>query len=168
MNKTNLRMSIRQVTTAALIAALYVVLTYVSNMLSLSSGVIQCRLSEALCILPVFTFSAVPGLFVGCLISNLLCSGVILDVVFGSIATLIGAFGTYLLAKKISNIFVLTLPTVFSNAIIIPFVLKYAYALDGAYLFFVATVGAGEIISSTVLGSFLYSYLKNKKNILFK
>lgn len=168
MRKKHSKMTARQLTYAALIAAVYVVLTYLTNMLGLANGVIQCRLSEALCILPVFTVSAVPGLFIGCLISNMLCGGIVLDVIFGSIATLIGAAGTYFLSKKISNIYVLTLPAVIANTVIVSLVLKFAYGFNGAYLFFVATVGAGEIISCTFLGALLCSCLKAKKNIVFK
>ena len=76
---------------AAMIAALYVVLTYITNLLGLASGTIQVRFSEALCILPVFTPAAIPGLFIGCLISNLITGGIIWDIIFGSIATLLGA-----------------------------------------------------------------------------
>ena len=72
---------------AAMIAALYVVLTYITNLLGLASGTIQVRFSEALCILPVFTPAAIPGLFIGCLISNLITGGIIWDIIFGSIAT---------------------------------------------------------------------------------
>lgn len=166
MHNSYSKSSVRHLTYAALIAAIYVVLTYITNLLSLSSGVIQCRLSEALCVLPVFTPSAVPGLFIGCLISNIICGGVVFDVVFGSLATLLGAAGTYILSKRFSNVYILTFPTVVSNALIVPLVLKFAYALDGAYLFFVATVGVGEIISCTVLGSLLYRCIK-KFNIQF-
>ena len=85
---------------AAMIAALYVVLTYITNLLGLASGTIQVRFSEALCILPVFTPAAIPGLFIGCLISNLITGGIIWDIIFGSIATLLGALGTYFLRKR--------------------------------------------------------------------
>ena len=67
---------------AAMIAALYVVLTYITNLLGLASGTIQVRFSEALCILPVFTPAAIPGLFIGCLISNLITGGIIWDIIF--------------------------------------------------------------------------------------
>lgn len=83
-----------------MIAALYVVLTYITNLLGLASGTIQVRFSEALCILPVFTPAAIPGLFIGCLISNLITGGIIWDIIFGSIATLLGALGTYFLRKR--------------------------------------------------------------------
>ena len=111
---------------AAMIAALYVVLTYITNLLGLASGTIQVRFSEALCILPVFTPAAIPGLFIGCLISNLITGGIIWDIIFGSIATLLGALGTYFLRKKK---FVYTLPPVIANIIIVPLVLRYGYGL---------------------------------------
>lgn len=156
------------ITHAAIIAALYVVLTYLTSLFGLASGPVQCRLSEALCILPVFTPAAVPGLFVGCLLSNLLTGGMILDVVFGSIATLIGAAGTYCLAMRKANKYLYTLPAVVSNTLIIPLVLKYAYALDGALWYFIITVCVGEIISCGVLGMLLYFSLSKKASRLFK
>ncbi|HOA84750.1 MAG TPA: QueT transporter family protein, partial [Bacillota bacterium] len=72
---------------AGIIAALYVALTFLSAAMGLASGVIQLRLSEALCVLPVFTPAAIPGLAVGCLIANFATGAVVLDVIFGSLAT---------------------------------------------------------------------------------
>ena len=89
-----MRKKTKLLTQGALIAALYVVLTYVTNLAGMASGAIQVRISEALCILPAFTASAVPGLFVGCLAANLLTGAALWDVVFGSVATLLGALGT--------------------------------------------------------------------------
>ena len=80
-----------RITQGAVIAALYVVLTMVFA--PISFGPVQVRIAEALCILPMFTPAAIPGLFIGCLIANLIGGGIILDVIFGSIATLIGAVG---------------------------------------------------------------------------
>ena len=141
------------VATAASVAALYVVLTFISSLFGLSSGVIQIRISEALTILPAFTPAAIPGLFIGCILSNLLTGGLILDVVFGSIATLIGAVGTYLLRKKK---WLVSLPPIISNILIVPLILRYVYGDPDAYLFMVGTVGAGEIISCGILGMILY------------
>ena len=141
------------VATAASVAALYVVLTFISSLFGLSSGVIQISISEALTILPAFTPAAIPGLFIGCILSNLLTGGLILDVVFGSIATLIGAVGTYLLRKKK---WLVSLPPIISNILIVPLILRYVYGAPDAYLFMVGTVGAGEIISCGILGMILY------------
>ena len=84
-------MNIKKMTQAAIIAALYVVLTYLAGMLGLASGAIQIRFSEALTILPVFTPAAIPGLFAGCILSNLFTGCALPDIVVGSLATLIGA-----------------------------------------------------------------------------
>ena len=86
-------------TQAAVIAAIYVVLTIFISAFNLASGAIQVRISEALTILPFFTPAAIPGLAIGCLLSNLLTGAAVYDVVFGSLATLLGAVGTYLLRK---------------------------------------------------------------------
>ena len=152
-------------TRGALIAALYVVLTQLASMMGLSSGVIQLRFSEALCILPIFMPEAIPGLFIGCLISNILAGGVFWDVVFGSIATLIGAFGAYLLRKMPEKfMWVATLPTVISNMLIVPPVLMYAYGVPDSFGFLALTVGIGEIICAGIGGSGLY-YLLKRNNL---
>lgn len=105
------------------------------------------------------------GLFIGCLISNLITGGIIWDIIFGSIATLLGALGTYFLRKKK---FVYTLPPVIANIIIVPLVLRYGYGFTTIYkgvdislLFNAVTVGIGEIISICVLGSLLKEYFRN-------
>lgn len=152
------------VTKAAIIAALYVVLTFVSASMGLSSGVIQLRLSEMLCILPAFTPAAIPGLFVGCIVSNLLTGCMPLDVIFGSLATLIGAFGTYFLKKRK---WLTPLPPIVSNTIIVPFVLSYVYGFEGSIPFFMLTVGIGELLSCGVLGMLLYFILHKYAKHLF-
>ncbi len=144
-----------------MIAALYVVLTFIANLAGLASGVIQVRLSEALTILPVFTAAAVPGLAVGCVLANLLTGCAIWDVVFGSLATLIGAVGTRLLRGQSPVLAVL--PPILSNIIIVPLVLQRVYGVEDAYWYLAMTVGAGEIISCGVLGLLLYRSLKNTK-----
>ena len=115
---------------AALIAAIYVALTYLSSIAGLASGTIQVRISEALCILPVFTTAAIPGLWLGCFLANMLTGGIPVDVVCGSIATLIGAFGTYALRK---HKFACTWPPVIANMVIVPFVLRYGYGFITEY-----------------------------------
>ncbi len=137
-------------TLAASIAALYVCLTFVSGMFGLSSGVVQLRLSEAMCILPVYTAAAVPGLFIGCLVSNLLSGGIVIDVIFGSIATLIGAIGTRLIGPK--HRILALIPPILANTLIIPLMLRYAYGAEDALVFMFITVGIGEMLSCGVLG----------------
>ncbi len=142
---------------AALIAALYVVLTLLSAALGLSSGVIQIRFSEALCVLPVLTTAAIPGLALGCFVANLLTGALWQDMVFGTLATLLGALGTYWLRR---TRFWHTLPPVLSNALIIPLVLAYAYGMEEGIPFMALTVGLGEAISVSVLGLLLLAALR--------
>ena len=147
---------------AAVIAALYVVLTYVLS--AFASGVIQVRVSEALTILPAFTPAAIPGLVIGCLLSNTLTGCVLLDIIFGSVATLIGALGSYALRR---HTWLVPIPPIVSNMIIVPFVLRFAYGATDAFPFMIATVGAGEIISCYLLGMILYGALKKVNHTLF-
>ena len=147
---------------AAVIAALYVVLTYVFS--AFASGVIQVRVSEALTILPAFTPAAIPGLVIGCLLSNTLTGCVLLDIIFGSVATLIGALGSYALRR---HTWLEPIPPIDSNMIIVPFVLRLAYGETDAFPFMIATDGAGEIISCYLLGMILYGALKKVNHTLF-
>ena len=158
-NKTTL------VTQGAMISAIYILLTMVARCFGLDSGAIQVRISEALCILPCFTPSAIAGLFVGCLLSNILAGAVIWDVIFGTLATLIGAVFTYKLRK---NRFLAVIPPIAANTIIVPFVLSYAYHLEGALWYFMLTVGIGEIISCAILGLLLHSVLEKHSYIFTK
>ena len=160
------------ITQGAIIAALYVVLTMLANALGLANHAIQIRFSEALCVLPFFTIAAIPGLTVGCLISNILTGAMVWDVLFGSLATLIGAIGTYLLRK---NKVLMMLPPVLSNMVIVPFVLRYGYGLtwmlgevEWSVPYFAITVGIGEIISVCGLGSVLLNALIPYKRVIFK
>ncbi len=150
----------------AMIAALYVVLTWLASVMGLASGVIQIRFSEALTILPYFTAAAVPGLAVGCLISNLMTGAAVLDIVFGSLATLIGAIFTRLLRKQPK--WCLSVPPILANVLIIPFVLMYAYGMEKAWIYLVVTVAIGEVISCGVLGMILFEALKKRAGVIFK
>ena len=153
----------RFLTQGALIAALYVALTYISGALGLASGVIQVRFSEALTILPMYTFAAVPELFVGCMVANLLTGAALWDVIFGALATLLGALGTYRFGK---NPYMAAVFPIVANTAIIPFVLKIAYGVGEGYSFLFFTIFAGELISCGVLGVILGKAL-DKRN-LFK
>lgn len=139
-----------------MVAALYVALTLVSSAMGLASGQIQLRLSEALTILPCFFPAAVPGLFVGCLLANLLTGCVLWDVAVGSLATLLGALGTRLLRK---NRWLAVLPPIVSNILLVPPVLAWAYGVEESIPFLMLTVGLGEVLSCGVLGELMYSAL---------
>ena len=163
MKRKNLSSAL-YITRGAIVAAMYVALTYLASILGLSSGVIQFRISEALCVLPIFMPEAIPGLAIGCLLSNALTGCVFWDVVFGTVATLIGAVGAYLLRKLPTRlIWLATLPTVLANAIIVPFVLMYAYGIEGGYFYFMLTVGIGEVVCATIGGTLLYFAMKNAR-----
>lgn len=169
---------------AAMIAAIYVVLTYFISAFNLASGAVQVRISEALTVLPFFTAAAVPGLALGCFISNLLTGGAVWDVIFGSLATLLGAIGTRLLTRGTpdprkcrarrwrakswrAKIWLAPLPPIVSNTVILPFVLRYAYGIPGSIPYFMLTVGIGEILSCGVLGMLLLHILLRYERTIF-
>ena len=154
------KIDVKTLTIGGAIAALYVVLTLVANAFGLASGAIQVRLSEALTILPCFTAAAVPGLTVGCILANIITGCALWDVVFGSLATLIGAAGTYLLRKKPLLAWI---PPVLSNAIIVPIVLQKVYGVPDSFWYLMLTVGAGEVIACGILGLLLYKALSKTK-----
>ena len=153
------------ITQAAIIAAIYVVLTFAVNAFDLANGAIQVRISEALTILPFFTPAAVPGLFVGCLLSTFITGAPLWDVIFGSLATLLGALGTYFLRK---HKWLAPIPPIISNILIIPPVLYYAYGLPGSIPLFMLTVGIGEVISCGILGMLLLFLLQKYRHIIFQ
>ena len=115
-------------TRAALIAALYVILTFLAQIFGLASGAIQFRLSEALTCMPLFYKEAIPGLWIGCILANLLTGCAMWDIVFGSVATLLGALGTYYIGRKkpaLGPVFPIA-----SNMLIVPAVLQQVYGLS--------------------------------------
>lgn len=151
------------ITQAAVIAAIYTVLTVFASSLNLASGMIQVRFSEALTILPFFTPAAIPGLAIGCLISNIITGCMLPDIIFGTLATLLGAVGSWYLRK---NKFLVTIPPVVSNCLIIPFILTYVYEIPGGIPLQMLTVGIGEVISCMILGSILLRALLPVRNQL--
>ena len=150
------------ITQGAVIAAIYVVLVVVFNYWSF--GPIQFRIAEVLTILPYFTPAAIPGLFIGCIIANVMGGAVIWDIVFGSIATLIGAIGTYMLRK---NKWLAPLPPVIANTLIVPFVLKYAYGAEELVPLLMVSIGASELVVCGVLGMLLLFALNKYRHIIF-
>ena len=160
----NRRARTRYLCHAAIIAALYVVFTYVTSLFGLASGAIQLRLSEAFCILTVFTPAAIPGLTLGCLISNTVTGCLPTDILFGSIATLLVALGGWFLRKRP---YLASLPTVIANTVIVPFVLAWAYHVEEGLPFLFLTVGIGEVLSAWVLGILLYLPIKRNQSKLF-
>ena len=148
----------QRLTQAAAIAALYVVLTMLFA--PISFGPMQVRIAEILTILPLFTPAAVPGLFVGCLLANLLGGAVVLDVVFGSLATLIGAALGYVLRR---NRWLVPLPAIAANTVIVPLVLRCGYGIDLPLYLSAIYVAVGEVIGCFVLGEILASALLRYK-----
>ena len=160
---TNSRRKTRLITEAALIAAIYTILCIIFKPISFSF--LQVRIAEMLTILPYFTPSAIPGITIGCFLSNLLTGADIFDIIFGTLATLIGALGSYGLKKYR---FLVPIPPIISNTLIIPFVLRFAYGEAQPILFMMLTVGIGEIASCYVLGLALLFLLNKYRDIIFK
>ena len=156
--------SILFMTQASMIATIYVVLTIIFA--PFGFGNIQVRIAEALTILPAFTPAAIPGLFIGCIIGNLIGGAVLPDIIFGSLATLIGACFTFLLKNK--HPYLAPIPPILSNTLIIPFVLQYAYGLELPIPFMMLTIGIGEILSCGLLGMILYTALAKYRHKIFK
>lgn len=158
MNKKTL-----YVTQSAVIAAIYVVLVFVFQYTSF--GPIQFRIAEALTILPYYTPAAIPGVTIGCLLSNLLFRADIIDIIFGTAATLIAAYLSYQLR---TNKYLVPIPPILINALIIPWVLKFAYFEADPIPLMMLTIGLGQIVSAGILGMVLLFSLDKVKNIIFK
>ena len=157
------KMRVQFLTQAAMIAAIYVVLTYLFQPFGFMD--VQVRIAEALTILPFFTPAAIPGLFIGCLLGNILGGAVLIDVIFGSLTTLIAACISYLLRK---NKYLVALPPIIGNAIVVPWVLRIGYSLSTPIPLMMLTVGIGEVISCGMLGTMLLVALNKYKNVIFK
>ena len=147
-----------------IIAALYVILTYLAEMMGLASGAIQVRFSEALTLLPCLTSAAIPGLALGCLLANLLTGCALWDIVFGSLATLLGAVGTYALRGKP---YISWIPPVLSNTLIVPPIIIYVYGVEEFWPLIALQIFIGEMISCCLLGLIVLRLAK-KYNIFSK
>ena len=156
---------------AAMIAAISVVLTFIANAFGLANYAIQIRFSEALTILPFFTPAAIPGLFIGCLLSNILTGCALPDIMCGRLATLIGAVGTFALRRWK---WCAPICPIIANMIIVPLILIYGYGLliEGmstlqCFGYYCLTVGAGEVISCGILGMILLTALQKYQGKIF-
>lgn len=158
MNKKTLYL-----TQAAVIAAIYTVLVFVFQYSSF--GPIQFRIAEALTILPYFTPAAIPGVTIGCLLSNILFRADILDIIFGTLATLIAAILSYVLRF---NKYLVPIPPIVVNAIVVPFVLKYAYFEADPIPLMMCTVGLGQLVSAGIIGMILLFALEKVRYVIFK
>jgi uncharacterized membrane protein len=143
------KLTVRGLALGAIIAAVYALLTIF--LAPISSGLIQCRVAEAMCVLPYFTFAAVPGLFVGCLLANLLTGAPVYDVLFGSLATLIAAYITFLMRKRVTK-YLAPLPSVVINALVVGALLTYVYQVGVRYWVAVGYVAVGQAIACFALG----------------
>ena len=159
---------------AGMIAAVYAAATLITLLAlqGLAWGPVQFRISEAVCVLAVLTPAAVPGLTVGCIIANLMALAIngtgalgMLDVVFGSLATLIGAVGSWHLRR---HKWLVCLPPIIANTLIVPWVLRYAYGAPDLIIYMIGTVGIGEILAVGVLGNTLLAALDRYKGIIFR
>ena len=150
------KLNTRQITTAALIGGIYVALSYFGNIFGLTYGPVQCRFAEALCVLPFLFPSTIPGLFVGCLLTNLLSTVGPLDIVLGSLATLLAAFWT----SKMPNRYLAPLPPVICNGVIVGAMIAW-YEVgfgEGFWTMFAfngVSVAVGELLACYILGSIL-------------
>ena len=159
-NSSSRSLSVRDMAIAGLIAALYAVLGYFANIFGVAFGPVQVRFAEALCVLPFFFPAAVPGLFIGCFITNLLSPYGALDVIFGSLATLLAAAWT----RRIRFKWLAPLPPVVCNALIIPALIAVqsasgAEAFGAVFLYNALTIGLGELLACYLLGGILLTQL---------
>lgn len=160
------RFTTRQLTTAGVIAAVYAVLSYFASVFGIAYGPIQCRFSEALCVLPFLLPESVPGLFVGCLIANLLSPYGALDIVFGSLATLLAALWT----RRCRRTWLAPLPPVLCNALIVGAVISFEVtgftsAFPALFAYNALTIGAGEAVACYVLGGLLLAGLPRLRGL---
>ena len=154
------RFTTRQIALSGIIAAVYAVMSLLSSIFGIAYGPIQCRFSEALTVLPFFLPEAIPGLFIGCVVSNLMSTVGPLDIIFGSLATLLAALWT----RRMPNKYLAPLPPVICNAVIIGAMISwyevgFTDAFWGMFAFNALTVGIGEAIACYVLGLLLLQFL---------
>ena len=158
------KLSTRHITTAALIGGIYVAMSYFGNIFGLTYGPVQCRFSEALTVLPYLNPLAAWGLFVGCVLSNILSPYGPLDLVFGSLATLLAG----LLTARCPSKWLAPLPPVICNGVLVGGLISYqevgfTAAFGGTFLFNAASVALGELLACYVLGLPLLTLMDKAK-----
>ena len=158
------KFSVRNLAQGAIIAAIYALLTIF--LAPISSGLVQCRVAEAMSVLPYFTFSAVPGLFIGCLLANLLTGAPIYDVLFGSLATLIAAYLTYALRNRVPK-YLAPMPSVVVNALVVGWLLTSVYQVGVSFWAAAGYVAIGQAIACFALGLPLMTLLERFRGKLF-
>jgi len=157
-------------TKAAMVAAVYVLLTLL--LMPFSFGPVQIRVSEAVCVLSAFLPSAWAGLTAGCLIANILGGAPVPDIVFGTLATFLGAFASRKLYLRYFSIgsmairIIACIPTIASNTVILPLVFRYAYGLKEGLFIMTGSILLGEVISVGVIGNIVISILQKRHTIL--
>lgn len=151
------------ITEAAIIAALYTVLVLIFSFSSF--GPVQFRIAEALTILPYFTPAAIPGVTIGCFLSAVLTGADPIDMIFGSLATLIAAILSYQLRRYK---FLVPIPPIVANALVIPWVLRFAYGEAQPIPLMMLSVGAGEVLAVGILGTVLLLVLDPIKHVIFR
>lgn len=144
---------------AGLIGAIYAVLTIVFA--PISYGQIQVRIAEVMTVLPMFTPAAIPGLFVGCIIANIFGGGGMIDIVFGSLATLFAAYLSYKMPKR----WMVPIPPIIVNGIVVGFILNYVLGLP--LLITMGWVTLGQMVACYGLGYPLILILENYKSQIF-
>ena len=154
------RFTTKQLATAGIIAAIYTVMSLLSSVFGIAYGPIQCRFSEALTVLPFFLPEAIPGLFIGCIVTNLMSTVGPLDLILGSLATLLAALWT----RRMPNKWLAPLPPVLCNAVIIGAMIAwyevgFTEAFWGMFAFNALTVGIGQILACYGLGLLLMKAL---------
>lgn len=140
---------------AAVIAALYASLTLLLAPISFNTTSLQVRVSEALTLLPLIYPEAIAGLTIGCFVSNLI-TGNVMDIVFGTLATLAAATLSFLIGRKLKNVwlkaFIGAIPPIVVNALVVPLTYLTLADIKEQYLFGIACVGAGQAIAVLAIG----------------
>ena len=158
------KLTVKEIAFGGIIAAVYTVISLV--LMPISFGIYQVRVAEAMTVLPFLTRAAIPGLFIGCFLANIFGGMGWLDIVFGSLLTLLAAFSTRYIRQKLGDtklaIALAPLPPVLFNAFGVSFYL--APILGFNYWFAVQMIGIGQLISCYIIGLPMLIILK-KRNI---